>query len=132
MAKRLVPLILILLLIGVAIFGVMGMNLHMAGNGSLCPLSFPNKSDCSTNGILSAIHHLSAYKIFSYASPAFISVLLILLITAISVLISRFAPHLILEPYFQRSDIKKAREGTPLCIRRLKKWLSLFELSPSI
>jgi hypothetical protein len=98
-----------------------------------CPLSSPaEESICSQNTILSAIHHISAYQsllntqVGSSITLGLISLLLLALAFVISLKDFNLLNRLL---YFNHlSNSPPPLSGT----RKIIRWLSLFENSPSI
>ena len=98
-----------------------------------CPLSSPSEESlCSQNTIFSALHHISAYQsllnvqVSSSMTLGLISLLFLAIFFVISLRDFNLLNRLL---YFNRfDDTPSALPGT----RKIIRWLSLFENSPSI
>lgn len=98
-----------------------------------CPLSSPSEESlCSQNTIFSALHHISAYQsllnvqVSSNMTLGLLSLLLLVLVFIVSLRDFSLLNRLL---YFNR------RSNSPLPLsgtRKIIRWLSLFEHSPSI
>lgn len=125
---RFLSILLISLFVGVAVFGAVGMALHMDGGELPCAASVLGSTVCPTDQVLFAIHHLGVYEFLSRATPVF--VFLSLIIFTLSLAGFATAPYLP-KPVFRSPYRNNRKENKPAHMERLTRWLSLFELSPS-
>ena len=118
------PLVLMSFLV-MALFGFTGMT--YGPDGSMqgdCPFSSLGTSLCPPSALPGAVHHLSSYQSFISVTLNFITVLLIL-VSAIFVFLFHLLLYKPLVPVSYSSPPFTSQD------RKIKRWLSLFENSPS-
>lgn len=134
LSKKIIGLLVLTSFLMVVFFSL-GLMIHKP-DGSMegtCPLSSPSEESlCSQNTILSAIHHISAYQsllnvqVNSNITLGLISLLLLVLIFVMSLRDTDLINRLL---YFNRFyNLPPPLSGA----RKIIRWLSLFENSPSI
>ena len=128
--KKLATVLTLTAFIAIAVFGVVLMD-HAMMSPSDCAASVMNGGPCPTSQIQIFIHHFSSIKIFSavVVPPALTLLILIsLLLTAVSLFLFGKGPQ---SPPFLFSSNRSGQTKNNLYTRKLLRFLSLFENSPS-
>ncbi|MEK7553786.1 MAG: hypothetical protein AAB517_00295 [Patescibacteria group bacterium] len=127
--KTITPLVLLSFLV-MALFSFSGMS--YGPDGSMrgdCPFSSLGTSLCPPSALPGAVHHISAYQSFiNVPINSGITTLIISLLITVSVAIT-FSFHQLL----RRDPVRVPYHSPPFTSqdRKIKRWLSLFENSPS-
>ena len=129
--KIIVPLLL------TSFLAVLFFSLPMMGvmDGSMpegCPFGATGVSLCPTDAVAMAVHHISAYQSFlTITTQASLLMLIIFLLSAVAALLARFIYPLVINS----SALARSAFASPPADpqqRKITRWLSLFELSPSL
>lgn len=123
------PLILASFLM-TAFFGFVAMSYgpdgRMQGD---CPFSAAGRAACPQDAVAVALHHLSSYQ--SFLSAPIVPTITSLIIAWLVIVSGAFA--FLFHPPFHRPLVPVLYHSTPFTShdRKIKRWLSLFEYSPS-
>lgn len=129
--KKTIALLILVTFLASVFFGAFEMT-HRSDGSMLgdCPFSFVETINCLQNTIASAVHHIFSYQSFLNITANFgLMAILALLLVSISLLFEFFIkpnlPDRLIKKRFQ--DSLQAFQS----IRKITRWLSLFEHSPS-
>ena len=130
MMTKFLSLLLLISILVIGVFGFATMNRdieHSAG----CVASAVDSTPCPQNIVAMTVHHIQAYLTFFSAIPVSPILVLMLLLTLLLSARSLFVPIKYKFDDPDRKIIYKKSEAKPLALRKLIRWLSLFENSPS-
>lgn len=132
--KRLLPLLLILNLTGIALFGAMLFDMSPGHSGG-CIASSIDGTACPTNMNDFGMHHISALETFTRAitpnESGWLLAFAFLLISAISVFLL-FAKIFLPKIHYLPQRLRELQSASLCSQQKVASWLSLFELSPAI
>ena len=133
--KYLATLLLIVSFVGIGIFGfALFDHAMMDGSNSGCVASAIDGTECPTNIMAMASHHVSAIQTLTTTLPASSNWLLLLAsLLLVSVSIFLFYKDLLLPKLeFLPQRLRDLTLSSLYSRQRITSWLSLFELSPSL
>lgn len=127
--------IALLLFIGFITISFWSLPLAMHGSDGLmkndCPFSAVETTLCLGNALTLAFHHISAYQsFFSAPVSSNVTILIISLLLAAWAILTLFVNQLL---FNRRAFIIRSYNAPPVSLdRKLSRWLSLLENSPSM
>ena len=130
MITKFLALLLLTSILVIGVFGFATMN-HSIGHSASCVASAVDSTHCPQNIVAMTVHHIQAYLTFFSAIPVSPILVLMLLLTLLLSARSLFVPIKYKFDDPDRKIIYKKSEAKPLALRKLIRWLSLFENSPS-